>query len=502
MEYLLSFIVPILSYLLQVYPRFFNKYFGVDVWTRFLEIDLVRKNNHQIPKKLEDGFILKGNFDYPPLFPMLLSFIPKKKLERWQAYIAPFFDALHCLLIFFIALQITNRIEIALLAQFIYMSIPIVAMENSYLAPRSFGYLHLTLALYPLLLYASSPKFIYLLAGYAFASLLFLAHRFAMQSFLFACIFFSIWDKSIIYLLVYVLSFITAVALSNGYYLHVLKGHWLNIYFWIVNYKNRWVHQVTGKSNSAGKRDLVGKINVLLSKLSPLTLISMNCWLLSAFLFFFLLLNGYHLPVLQNPLLQRFALWILFFYFWGILILSVKRFLAIGEGQRYLEMATAPSAILSSILFFSFLNTPYQILAYAILGCMLVGNFGVILFAQRKVVINDKTRSLTEDILDAFTYINKLKGRPRIICLPHQITTMTIYNSKAEVLVNADNQSLFKDMMLFFPVFTKSVKELAKIFSLDYLLLRESYVSLDELKLSKKDIVFRSGDIVLVNLRK
>jgi len=42
--------------------------------------------------------------------------------------------------------------------------------------------------------------------------------------------------------------------------------------------------------------------------------------------------------------------------------------------------------------------------------------------------------------------------------------------------------------------------ELAKQFNLDYLLLRESFVKLSELKLSKNKVVFKSGDVLLIRL--
>lgn len=498
--YFLSIIVPIFSFFLQSYPRFFNKYFGVDVWTRLIEIDLVRKNKHRIPKEIKDGFILEGEFDYPPLFPWLLSFIPKKTLEELQGFVAPFFDALHCFIIYFIAYQITGSIAVAIVAQIIYMSIPIVALENSYLTARSFGYLSLTLALYPMLLYSYSAQPTYLIFTYVFATLIFLTHRFATQSFIFAVLFFSIIDKTFFYLAILLLGFLSALIITKGYYLKVLQGHWLNIYFWVINYKLRWVHQVTKRSQAEGKRDFVGKINLLLGKLSPITLLGLNMWIVSAFLFVYLALN--HLdPIAQNGLYAKFAEWILFFYGFAILILSVKKLLPIGEGQRYLEMATAPSAILSSILFFNFLNSIYGIFALAVLVLMLLINFSVIVFVQTRVIIKDNTRTLTDDMQQVFKYINTLKKKPRIICLPHQITTMTIYNSNSEVLVNANNVGLMTDMMDFYPVLKKSMSELTKKFKLDYLLLRESYASLKELKLNNNQIIYRSGDVVLVKLK-
>jgi hypothetical protein len=502
--YLTGLIVPIISFFLQSYPRFFNKHFGVDVWTRFLEADMVRKNNHRIPGKITKGFIIQGNFDYPPLFPWILSFVPKKALEKLQGFVSPFFDAIQCLVVFIIAYQLTNNLLLALLAQVIYMTIIIVALENSYLTPRSFGYLNLTLALYPLLLYTTNHNNWALITGYIFATLIFLSHRFATQSFLFASIFFTIYERNPFYLIIFILGFLTALLLTKGYYLRVLQGHWMNIYFWIINYEHRWSHQLVNQSKTETKKDFVSIASLMISKLSPITLIGLNCWLLSAFLLMFLRLEYYSLGIVASPIYTKFAAWILFFYFWAILILSVKRLLPIGEGQRYLEMATVPSTILTSVLFFRFLNSPYRVIALIILGGMLVINLSIIIFAQMKIVIKDRTRSRTKDMDNAFEFINKLKEkRPRIICVPHQITTMTLYNSKADVLVNADNHGLvYGGIMDFYPILKKSIKDLAKQYKLDYLLLRESYASMSALKMNKKDIVFKSGDVLLIRLKK
>src|SRR3989344_4496295 len=234
-----SLIIPILLFFFESYPRFINKYFGVDVWTRLIETDHVRKNNHKMPGKITKGFIINGFFDYPPLFPFLLSFIPKKTLEQFQGFVAPFFDAIHCLVVFLISFQLTGKLEISLLSQFIYMLTPLIVLENSYLTPRSFGYLNFTLALYPLLIYSVSPKLIYLLIGFIFSVVIFLSHRFATQSFLFAILLFSFLDQTLFYMFIFTLSLLTAILVTKGYYLKVLKGHLYNIYFWIKNYNYR-----------------------------------------------------------------------------------------------------------------------------------------------------------------------------------------------------------------------------------------------------------------------
>ncbi len=492
----ISLIIPSISFLLQSYPRFFNKYFGVDVWTRLLEIEHVRLAHHKIPGKIKKGFIIEGLFDYPIIFPWIFSFFSKKFLLKIQGFVSPFFDCLQNVLVFYITFSLTNSLPTSLLAQLMYSLIPIIPIENSYLTPRSLGYLNFTLAFYPLLLFHINNNPLLLIISLFFTSTLFLTHRFALQSFILISLFFSLIDHSYIYLLNLVLGFIIVLILTKGFYLRVAKGHLYNIYFWVVNYKSRFAHQIYGLK-SAKRMDWVGKIYSLLSSLSPIFLFAVNIWAFSAILYLIFYLQKFSdFPV--NTIYLKMSLWIIFFYVFGSIVLKIKRLIPIGEGHRYMEMASVPSVVLSSVLFFYFLKE-YGIVTVLVMIVLLIGNLLVILFFQIKGIITDKNRSLTQDLRKAYRFINSLKGTPRIICIPHQITTMTVYNTKADVLVNADNPGLMKIQEVY-PILKKPISFLQKKYSLDYLLLRESFAKLEDLKLKNPNIVYRSGDILLLKL--
>ncbi len=493
---LLGLIFPLLSFFFQSYPRFFNKYFGVDVWTRLIEIDHVRRAKHRIPGKITKGFIIDGFFDYPILFPWIFSFFPKKVVLEFQGFVSPFFDAIQNFVVFIICYQLTNNFLMALLSQLIYTLTPIISIENSYLTPRSFGYLNFTLAFYPLLIYQDNHQLLYLFLGFLFSVVLFLSHRFALQSFIFITIFFTFYDRTIIYLIYLAISFLTATLITKGYYLRVAKGHLSNIYFWILNYRYRFSHQVYGLKKIK-KPDLVGNIYSLLSSFSPVFLFGLNVWIASGFIYYYLY-NYQEQYITKNIIFLKMSVWTIFFYVLAAIVLKVKKLIPIGEGQRYLEMATVPSSILSAIIFVSF----YQklgLLTLIVFFLILLGNLGIILFVQIKGVIKDKNRSVTHELQDTFSYINKLPGIPRIMCIPHQITTMTVYNTKADVLVNADNPQLMT-MFDFYPVLKKPIEYLQKKYKLSHLLLRESYAELEDLKMKKPNIIFRSGDVILVKL--
>lgn len=495
MQYLLGLIFPVLSYILQIYPRFFNKYYGVDVWTRLIETDIIRKNHYKIPNKpIKRGFIFEGYIDYPPVFILLLSLFSKKALEKYQGYIAPFFDALTNTLVFLIAIQLTNSLFIAIIAQLVYTFTPVVAIENSALVPRSIGYLLFSISLYSLLFFTSNPTqpILYLFLAIIFSTLTLLTHRFATQSLLFISIFFAIIQKNPVYIFAFAISMIAAVILSRGYYLRVLSVHITNIIFWSKNSNNRFAHQVYGHLSASKNPDLIGVIYKLLSRIAPIALLATNVWVLSAFLYYF---SG----VQKTVLLDNMAVWIIFFYILALLVLMIKYLIPIGEGYRYLEMTQVPTSILTSYLFYHYYNSPYRITATVILVLLLVGNLTIILFVQYKAVIKDKNRSLTIDMRNTFKYINRLKRRPRIMCLPHQITTMVAYNTKADILVGIDSKSV-QYMGDFYPVLKKPVSQLAKKHNLDYLFLRESFAKLKDLKIRGAKVVYKSGDIVLVKI--
>lgn len=495
--FLIPFIIPLLSFMLQSYPRMFNKLFGVDVWTRLLEIDHVRKNNHKIPtEKLTGQFIVDGYFDYPPIFPTLLSYIPKNKLLLIQGFVAPFIDSLQVVLVYYVAYFITKDIGISLLAQLMYMLTPMIAIENSYLTPRSLGYLNFSIAVLPLLVYMQNGNYWFYVIGVFFTSLLFLTHRFAIQSFLFLALFFTFYLNTAIFIQSFLMGFAIALIITKGYYLKVLKGHLYNIYFWVKNLDHRFSHQVRGRVTKQIKTDFVGNIYKFISVFSPIAVFGLNPWSLSGFI---IVISSYFKILNVPPLFMVFAVWILFFYFFGVLVLKTKYLMPIGEGQRYMEMATVPSVILSAYLFFQVLNSPYRAISIVVIVLILLVNLFVILLIQMKAVIKDRNRSVTNDLMKVFRYINRQKLPLRIICIPHQNTTMTIYHTKAQVFVNADNPGLMKVQEVY-PILKVPLKDLAKKYRLSHVLVKESFVALGELKLLSKNVVYQSGDVKLIKI--
>src|SRR6185369_11773661 len=129
----------LIAFLFEAYPRFINRYCGVDIWTHLLYLQEYRKQKG-IPKKIEKGFLVPGIYDYPPAFITIISKFPIKYVEKYEFLFSPIFDSLNIVLIFFFAYFLTHSFFIAFLTQILYILTPIIVLENSSATPRSLGY--------------------------------------------------------------------------------------------------------------------------------------------------------------------------------------------------------------------------------------------------------------------------------------------------------------------------------------------------------------------------
>ena len=76
---------------------------------------------------------------------------------------------------------------------------------------------------------------------------------------------------------------------------------------------------------------------------------------------------------------------------------------------------------------------------------------------------------------------------------------MTIYHTKAQVFVNADNLGLMKVTDVY-PQLKLTLPELRKKYGLTHVLLKTGFVTLSELRLTQKQVVYESGDVILATL--
>jgi len=488
---LLSLIIPLLALIFESYPRFLNREFGVDIWTHLLYLKEYHKQKG-IPRKIEDGFLVSGTYDYPPAFIFILSKFPFRLVEKYEFLFSPFFDAIHLILIYIIAYYLTGNIIIALLTQFFYTLTPIIILENSSATPRSMGYTLFTIVLISLFLFNINGSYIYLLSAVISGSLIFLSHRFTAQGFLFFSIFLTILQRNFIYSFVFIVCFIFALILSKGFYIKVLKGHMGNLIFWYKNINFRFAHQVKGNYEEYKTKDFIFRLYNQFLKFPPFIFAITNPWTLPSI---FIILLG----LSATPITKFMLAWVIFSYILALLTTWIPKLRFLGEGQRYLELSAFPAAFLSSLLLISLLKTNYGSLAVILYSFISLASLITIIVIQRKGIIKEKLRTLTPGMKSMFKYLKNMKNKPDLLCIPHQITTNTIYHTDCRVFVNADYAGINKISEVY-PYFTKPIPEVMKKYRLDMILLNSDYAKIEDLKLRKYVIIKNIDNFFLIKI--
>lgn len=490
-ELLISLIIPLFGIILESYPRILNRKFGVDIWTHLLYLKEFHKKE-KIPGKIENGFLVPGEYDYPPAFIFILSRFPLKLVERYEFLFSPFFDALHIVFIFFVAFILTNNIWIALCTQLLYILTPIIVLENSSATPRSLGYLLFSIVILSIFYFTNTNNILFFVIGAVLGALIFLSHRFTTQGYLFFAIFFSFLERDLVYILSFFSSLILAIIISRGFYLKVLRGHIGNLQFWKGNIGYRFAHQVKGNYKEHKTGDFIFKLYNQFLKLPPFVFTITNPWTLPVFYIFFFVIP-------QDPIISKMVWWVMFSYALALLTTWIPKLRFLGEGQRYLELSAFPASFLSAQLLFQNIGTFFG--NFILLGYFLIGvaSFITIIVIQRKGIINDKLRTVTLSLEKMFGYLKSLSKKPRLLCIPHQITTNTIYHTECPVFVNASYEGINKISEVY-PFMRKPVREIVKKYNLDMILLNIDYVILEDLNLGKYKIVKKTNNFCLIKL--
>lgn len=493
MMFLLSVIIPILTFIFEAYPRFLNRKFGVDIWTHLLYLKEYKRQK-KLSFAIKGNFLVEGKYDYPPIFILILSKFPLKLVEKYEFIFSPFFDSLFLIIIFFMSFYLTNNIAISVLTQIIYSLTPIMILENSSATPRSLGYSLFTVLFISLFLFIQNHQIILLFIAIVCGALIFLSHRFTTQGYLFFSLFFTILEKNLIYLEVFILTFILAIIFSKGFYLNVLRGHIGNLIFWQKNIRYRFAHQVKGNYKKHKTEDFIFKLYNQFLKFPPFVLEITNPWAPTAICALFFLDQ-------IDPLMFKLILWVLFSYVLALLTIWIPKLRFLGEGQRYLELSGFPTAFLSSLVFLKLLKTNLWGITLFIYLFLAMVSFAAIIVIQKKGIIKDKLRTVTPGMEKMFNFLRRLKEKPRLLCIPHQITTNTIYHTSCPVFVNADYTNIEKISNVY-PYIKMPIEKIMQKHKLDLILLNEEYAKPEELNLNKLKIVKRIDKMLLLKIVK
>lgn len=502
--WLTGILIAVVSFYIQVRPRLKNRYFGIDTWRHLVVADYIRRHK-KYPHLMPEHYLIDEPSDYPPLLRILLSFIPKDILEKYQWLVSPIFDFIHNFLLFAVVYILTKNLSAAVVAQIIYMVSPLIIMENSSLTTRSLASLLFTVVFLPTLVFSITKSPFCLAMSVLSLCILLLTHRMSIQAFVWITLFFSVCERTFIYIGILCLGMALVVFVSRGYYLRVLRGHIAMLDFWRKNIANRYAHQIRGlMKKGQDNPDVVFRIYQVVRNLPLLAVLAANPFIAIAPLLFVVrkkLFPHFDFIGIPEELFFKMYLWSAATTIIAVLVRQVKSLEFIGEGERYLEYSAFPTAIVCSVMFLNGFNSGHRWLFMA--AFLVVGLFVSLvpaLFIQDKVVAKDTQRSVRRALREIFDFLNRRQEEIRLMTIPLYLADAAMYFSKARVLSTDSSIAHVVNYPDFFPVLKKPLTEITKRYGINYLLINEDYVKLSELDLGEKRVVRREENFCLIDV--
>ena len=209
---------------------------GIDHWYWKSYIEEYRKNRRFPP--LLPQFLLELHQWYPPLFPLIMAKLPKSVFDKNSHLIAIGIDLFRLALLMIAAYLLGGKLNSLIGAGMVYAFTPILISYNVQLNPRGLGALFLdiiVLLLIWLIWHEGMPwcwTLVALLSG-----LILLTHKMTTQLFWFLSTTSGLWFQDWRLLMLVPLSILSALILSKGFYLNILKHHWDIVTFWNRNWK-------------------------------------------------------------------------------------------------------------------------------------------------------------------------------------------------------------------------------------------------------------------------
>ena len=205
---------------------------------------------------------------------------------------------------------------------------------------------------------------------------------------------------------------------------------------------------------------------------------------------------------MPQVLVAKFIPWSVFLLAVGILIRSFKCVEHMGEGERYIEYAGLPIAVIGSLTVYYLYSINPVLAVIAFVFLILFAELIPAFYIQQKVIINDKERSVSKELWKIFDYIDKIEADVRLMCIPQLMSPSVMYFTKAKVLCTDNSISHITDLADVLPIIKKPLLEILKKYNINYLLLNEHYAKFDELKLNKDAvrIVQEKGTFLLLKV--
>ena len=394
--------VAVLHALLQAWPRFFNRHFGVDCWRHMLAADHVRAHR-SLPRESVENYLFRGPFDYPPALLVFLSLFSRSARLCVQAVFSPVTDALHGMLLAWLVYGWTHDATAAVTSQVLFALVPVTVLENSQLNARSPGSMFFTLTLVSVSMLHATGNAWWLAAIAVSGCLVHLTHKMASQT----LVLFSVLSLPFVHRLYGMtlaapLSLLLVFVLFPRTYTRVFKGQ-----IAVLRYYRRAFEKAATALRSVESPSFVGRI-VSLAKSNPLvTSLGADPWIVVAV---FLGISGASAALPEGV---RFLV-----LFWGAVLYGlifvttwVKPLRFLGDGPRYSYYLAFPIAAWAGPSLAAAWREPGSAWAWWLLpAAVAVVVVAQVILLQLKGVLGDRERSYRGDVKAIGGLLSDLDG--------------------------------------------------------------------------------------------
>ncbi|OGV51403.1 MAG: hypothetical protein A2017_14850 [Lentisphaerae bacterium GWF2_44_16] len=485
--YIFSPLLLAVFFMLRIFPLWKNRDRGCDAFYFLLCAETFHKER-KVPITLPYLYMLEYQEQwYPPLFSVLTGMLPQNWLKKRFWLLNHLLDA-GVLLTLFVLTFFLAGLPAAFVAGLLYALNPAQTFEFSTMTSRSLALLFFIFFIFFGEMAALSSLW-YALPAIFLIALLIYTHKLTIQLLWFLCIFLSLMEWNLLWILLLAAGYCLAAAAYPSMFWKILKSHLDIVLFWHKNWKYLGVHQVEESpvyGTPEGPENLNGFFKgkfILRWFFLGRKVFTSNPWIL--------------------PILMAFTFWgtlndleffllniVMSIYIWAFLTLAPP-LRCLGEGTKYIKYAKPFSLLLTAILLKGHPSFLLGVLAALCILTELIYYIAVCHFLSKPT--SDK---LDPEILELIEIL-KADENARTLCLPLHLADMLAYYSRRPVLWGTHGYT-FKDAQPFFPRILEPLDFFIKKYHLTYILLKKEYVMPEKLRLENPVIVFEGKNYLLL----
>jgi len=462
-------IVFVMVFLISLFIRFYlllrYKWIGKDTFYHFIVAKKIKENG--FPPEYIDQFVKPEKYDYPPGFHLFVSLFEEKKYQKLQ-FLSPVVDILTSIAIFGFC-NTTFNFEVAIISTSLYLVTPFM-LDNAYsFNPRSFANLFFVIAIFSSINSVIFNSLVWFSAAIIFSVLVLLLHRLTTQCLFFILVLFVPGMNSFIPGMILILSILSAIILTKGFYLKVLRGHFAFI--------EEFGRKILEKKNIDEQPSLFPDPKQYLFNMPVLLTLP---------------LLVYYPLVFQGPLMFSLLIWAL-----GLTVLSI--IWVFGEGIRHMICSVPAFSILAALI----------VVAYQLYSIFFILVFVSGLFGLYKIFRMEKHPSISgivsKDMLSAFEFIRTNKKKREILfCLPLDYTYNAAYFSDCIMLQSSGGfaEGLRFNQKLHKMINQGKIDEIIEKYSPNWVIILEKskWVPDQNLFLNKQKYSIEFGEIKIIKL--